>query len=257
MIGQSRTRPAARNNGSTDRSSARITGPMRRRSMSQRREPASHCPPALRIMPSNSRGQRNVTQLPSAPNSTGPILGGTGQGARMTRFCAKSERGAITHEAAANRERLLCQKQRGYSTVNAAKDCKPLGCALCISGRSTTLFCGSVREAGAECGMLHPGAAGWSGGRIAYLIHCGGAASLGIVLRRVTRHDLRQTEPRVRILLIVAETIRGRTWTDSPSANGGRRRIATGHSVYDRGFKDQRPWNAGRKLGTKRALRPQ
>ena len=83
MIGQSRTRPAARNKGSTVRSSVRITGPMRRRSISQRREPASHWPPALRIMLSNSRGQRSVTHLPSVPNSTGPILGGTGQGARM------------------------------------------------------------------------------------------------------------------------------------------------------------------------------
>lgn len=30
-----------------------------------------------------------------------------------------------------------------------------------------------------------------------------------------------------------------------------------GHSEYDPGFKDQRPWNAGRKLGAKRALKPQ
>jgi hypothetical protein len=31
-------------------------------------------------------------------------------------------------------------------------------------------------------------------GRIANLIHCGVAATLGIVLRRVTRRHLRQTE---------------------------------------------------------------
>lgn len=30
-----------------------------------------------------------------------------------------------------------------------------------------------------------------------------------------------------------------------------------GHSEYDLGFKDSRPWNAGRKLGAKRALKPQ
>jgi integrase len=29
-----------------------------------------------------------------------------------------------------------------------------------------------------------------------------------------------------------------------------------GHSVYDPGFKGRRPWNAGRKLGTKRPLKP-
>jgi integrase len=30
-----------------------------------------------------------------------------------------------------------------------------------------------------------------------------------------------------------------------------------GHSEYDPGTKDRRPWNAGRKLGAKRALKPQ
>ncbi len=30
-----------------------------------------------------------------------------------------------------------------------------------------------------------------------------------------------------------------------------------GHSEYDPGFEDRRPWNAGRKLGAKRALKPQ
>jgi hypothetical protein len=30
-----------------------------------------------------------------------------------------------------------------------------------------------------------------------------------------------------------------------------------GHSEYDPGARDRRPWNAGRKLGGKRALKPQ
>jgi len=30
-----------------------------------------------------------------------------------------------------------------------------------------------------------------------------------------------------------------------------------GHSEYDPGAKDRRPWNAGRKIGAKRALKPQ
>ena len=30
-----------------------------------------------------------------------------------------------------------------------------------------------------------------------------------------------------------------------------------GHSEYDPGIKDQREWNAGRKTGAKRALKPQ
>lgn len=30
-----------------------------------------------------------------------------------------------------------------------------------------------------------------------------------------------------------------------------------GHSIHDPGFADRRPWNAGRKLGAKRALKPQ
>jgi integrase len=35
------------------------------------------------------------------------------------------------------------------------------------------------------------------------------------------------------------------------------RRKAMGHSEYDPGAKERRPWNAGRKLGAKRALKPQ
>ena len=30
-----------------------------------------------------------------------------------------------------------------------------------------------------------------------------------------------------------------------------------GHSEYDPGAQDRRPWNAGRKIGAKRALKPQ
>ncbi len=33
--------------------------------------------------------------------------------------------------------------------------------------------------------------------------------------------------------------------------------MAMGHSEYDPGFRSRRPWNAGRKLGAKRALKPQ
>jgi integrase len=33
--------------------------------------------------------------------------------------------------------------------------------------------------------------------------------------------------------------------------------MAMGHSEYDPGIKDQRAWNAGRKIGAKRALKPQ
>jgi len=46
--GQSNGIPASRNSGSVACSSARITGPMRRRWTNQRREPGSHTPPARR-----------------------------------------------------------------------------------------------------------------------------------------------------------------------------------------------------------------
>ena len=149
----------------------------------QRIEPVSHCPPALRIMPSNSRGQRSATQLPSV---TGPILGGTAQGARMLRFCARSQRNATTYEAAANSR---------------------------------------VRQAGAECGKSHPGEAQWCGGRIANLTHCGRAATLGIVLRRVTNRSLPETERLMHDLLSsegamtddVARGFRRLRWTGSGS----------------------------------------
>src|SRR5260221_9105101 len=36
-----------------------------------------------------------------------------------------------------------------------------------------------------------------------------------------------------------------------------QRRKAMGHSEYDPCAKDRRPWNAGRKIGAKRALKPQ
>src|ERR1051326_938483 len=35
------------------------------------------------------------------------------------------------------------------------------------------------------------------------------------------------------------------------------RRRSMGHSKYDPGFKDRTPWNAGRKVGAKRAVKPQ
>jgi hypothetical protein len=68
--------PACRNNGSTVRSSSRITGPIRRRSTSHCRAPGSQTPPALRISSSYCCGHRTITQpTPSVPNTTGPMLG--------------------------------------------------------------------------------------------------------------------------------------------------------------------------------------
>ena len=68
--------PACRNSGSVVRRRWRRTGPIRRRSISQRRVPGSHKPPALRISGSNSCGQRTATIAPSVPNSTGPMRAG-------------------------------------------------------------------------------------------------------------------------------------------------------------------------------------
>ena len=45
--------------------------------------------------------------------------------------------------------------------------------------------------------------------------------------------------------------------SSSPGRYWPAKRQAIGHSGYDPGFKDRRPWNAGRKLGAKRALKPQ
>ena len=50
---------------------------MRRRSISQRREPASHWPPAWRMSASNCRGQRTAIWRPSMPNSHGPMWSGS------------------------------------------------------------------------------------------------------------------------------------------------------------------------------------
>jgi hypothetical protein len=50
-----RASPTRRNSGSVSRRSARITGPIRHRSISPRRLPGSHKPPALRMIGSNSR----------------------------------------------------------------------------------------------------------------------------------------------------------------------------------------------------------
>ena len=68
--------PARRNSGSVRARSARITGPTRRRSISQRREPGSHTPPACRNTPSNSRGARIATIRPSSLNTAGPTCCG-------------------------------------------------------------------------------------------------------------------------------------------------------------------------------------
>jgi hypothetical protein len=51
----------ARNNGSVARSSDRITGPIRRRCTSHRRDPGSHTAPARWRMWASSFGQRTVT----------------------------------------------------------------------------------------------------------------------------------------------------------------------------------------------------
>ena len=59
----SRTRPARRNSGSVVASSARITGPMRRCSTSQRRDPGSQTPPARCTMWANSFGLRTATRV--------------------------------------------------------------------------------------------------------------------------------------------------------------------------------------------------
>ena len=45
--------------------SSRMTGPIRRRSTSHRRDPGFHAPPARRKMVSYSRGARIATSLPS------------------------------------------------------------------------------------------------------------------------------------------------------------------------------------------------
>src|SRR5215208_3406250 len=54
-----------------------------------------------------------------------------------------------------------------------------------------------------------------------------------------------------------AISARNRAVSSSPGRDWPARRQAMGHSEYDPGFKDRRPWNAGRKLGAKRALKPQ
>jgi hypothetical protein len=62
----SSTRPACRNSGSVAPSNARITGPMRLRSISHRFLPGSHSPPAFSITPSKSCGQLTVIIAPSS-----------------------------------------------------------------------------------------------------------------------------------------------------------------------------------------------
>ena len=60
--------PACRNSGSVAPSSALITGPMRRRSISHRFLPGSHSPPAFSITPSKSCGHLTVIIAPSSPS---------------------------------------------------------------------------------------------------------------------------------------------------------------------------------------------
>ncbi len=42
-----------------------------------------------------------------------------------------------------------------------------------------------------------------------------------------------------------------------PLAGSAGGRQTTGHSEYNPGFRDRKPWNASRKIGAKRALKPQ
>ena len=79
---QSSDIPACRNSGSVSRSSARITGPIRCRVTSQRREPGSHTPPARCRMWAKSCGHRTATMRPNSANSTGPMRAGRGGGER-------------------------------------------------------------------------------------------------------------------------------------------------------------------------------
>ena len=72
----SRLIPACRNSGSVVRRRWRRTGPICLCSMSQRRLPGPHKPPALRMSGSSSCGQRTATIPPSMPNSTGPMRAG-------------------------------------------------------------------------------------------------------------------------------------------------------------------------------------
>ena len=83
---QSNDIPACRNSGPVSRSSARITGPIRCRGTSQRREPGSHAPPARRKTASSSRGARTATRFPSWPNSAGPTWAGRGGASRLLRL---------------------------------------------------------------------------------------------------------------------------------------------------------------------------
>jgi hypothetical protein len=73
---QSSTTPARRNSGSVARSKARMTGPMRRRCTSHRRDPGSQMAPAHWRMCASSFGQRMAICLPSKPNSHGPMWDG-------------------------------------------------------------------------------------------------------------------------------------------------------------------------------------
>ena len=69
--------PCPLNSGSVSRLRLRISGPRRRRAISQRR-----APPALRISGSRSLGHRTAIMPPRAVNSAGPMRAGTIGGAQ-------------------------------------------------------------------------------------------------------------------------------------------------------------------------------
>ena len=107
---QSSDIPACRNSGSVSRSSARITGPTRRRSISQRREPGSQTPPARCMTCASSRGQRTATMRPNSANSTGPMRAGRGGGER-TGDPGRERRARATVRASPARDRVTAAYQ--------------------------------------------------------------------------------------------------------------------------------------------------
>ena len=80
---RSRSSPARRNSGSVLCRRLRITDPMRRRSISQRRLPGSHSPPALRISRLRSCGQQTAIIAPSGLNSHRPTYAGRSASVRI------------------------------------------------------------------------------------------------------------------------------------------------------------------------------
>lgn len=49
----------------------------------------------------------------------------------------------------------------------------------------------------------------------------------------------------------------GRQGVHPPTGRSSRKEDKTGHSEFDPAARERRPWNAGRMVGAKRALKPQ